>query len=365
VDVFLVKGEIYMTILLTNFFLCLLYAILAWFFRVRTKTRNFDKFFMAITFLQLVVVHSFIDPLSVPDLPSYQEMFSNIGSAKFGSDFTLRTLFNSDIEIGYLFFYKFVAFLSSNFVVFLLCVSLIIIGSYFYVIKKYSPYVFISIIMLLLTSFNQSIFVLRQHIAIAICLLSIPFVINRNQIKFLLIVFVAFLFHRTAVIFLPIYYLYGIKNDKILVVVCILVAFFIFFSKEIVFNFVNENINRYSSYDVEKYNSIINILIPLTLFLVMLLFMKGNIFKEGINKLLTCSLLFTLVYTITTIEFAGMGRLMTYFNSMYVLVVPITMKYIKNNELRYSFAICSVIMFFVHTFFTESILYLKDLEVLF
>ena len=237
-----------MTILLTNFFLCLLYAILAWFFRVRTKTRNFDKFFMAITFLQLVVVHSFIDPLSVPDLPSYQDLFFELKRTKGFAFFSLEGIEQIDIEPGYLLLTKLVSLLSNSFVIFLLCVSIIIIGSYFFVIKKYSPYTFISVIMLLLTSFNQSIFVLRQHIAMGLCLLTIPFVVKREQIKFLLIVFVAFLFHRTAVIWIPVYYLYGLKKDRNLLMIGFLGGIVSYLFANVIYGSILKSFSAYSAH---------------------------------------------------------------------------------------------------------------------
>jgi hypothetical protein len=124
---FFKKKKKYMTILLTNFFLCLLYAILAWFFRVRTKTRDFDKFFMAITFLQLVVVHSFIDPFSVPDLPSYYYMFFDVKEQNLSdfiiACFSMGDMVFIDIEPGYLLLTKIISLFSDNFTVFLFFVS--------------------------------------------------------------------------------------------------------------------------------------------------------------------------------------------------------------------------------------------------
>ena len=54
---------------------------------------------------------------------------------------------------------------------------------------------------------------LRQSIAISICLLAIESCKKRKLIRFLLLIFIAFLFHRTCVIFLLVYPFYGLKFD--------------------------------------------------------------------------------------------------------------------------------------------------------
>lgn len=362
-DVFLVKGEIYMTILLTNFFLCLLYAILAWFFRVRTKTRNFDKFFMAITFLQLVVVHSFIDPFSVPDLPSYHDMFFELKKIKGFSFFSLKGIEQIDIEPGYLLFAKLVSLLSNSFVVFLLCVSIIIVGSYFFVFKKYSPYPFISIIMLLLTSFNQSIFVLRQHIAIGLCLLTIPLIIKREQIKFLFIVFVAFLFHRSAFIWIPVYYLYGLKKDRNLLMIGFFGGIASYLFASVIYELVLNSFTAYNAYTGE--GSIVNLLIPSLVLVFYVIFLRKKIFDKGINRLVFVCLMLYFVLSIGFYDIEGVGRLSEFYFCMFTIAIPITINYIKQGVVKNMYAICSLVLFFILTFFTGKIEYFEDFRLLF
>ena len=54
---------------------------------------------------------------------------------------------------------------------------------------------------------------LRQAIAMSICLFSIEFVKKRKFIPFFLVVFLASTYHKTAIVFAVIYFLYGIKMD--------------------------------------------------------------------------------------------------------------------------------------------------------
>jgi hypothetical protein len=50
---------------------------------------------------------------------------------------------------------------------------------------------------------------LRQAIAICICLYAIEYCKKRKLIPFLLLVFLAYLYHRSAFVFAPVYFLYG------------------------------------------------------------------------------------------------------------------------------------------------------------
>ena len=51
---------------------------------------------------------------------------------------------------------------------------------------------------------------MRQAIAMCICLFAIEFCKKRKLIKFILFILLAMCFHQTAVVFLPVYFIYGI-----------------------------------------------------------------------------------------------------------------------------------------------------------
>lgn len=54
---------------------------------------------------------------------------------------------------------------------------------------------------------------LRQGIAMSICLFAIEACKKRNLFRFLILILLAFVFHRTCLVFLPVYFLYGLKFD--------------------------------------------------------------------------------------------------------------------------------------------------------
>lgn len=345
-----------MTILLTNFFLCLLYAMLAWFCRLKFKTRNLDKIFLGITFLQLIFVHSFIDPLSVPDLPSYQDEFYGKIKFYFGEESILSNLFGGGSELGFRLLSFMCSAIFNNFTIFLLIISVIIIGTYYRMIKKYSPYIFISVLLFLLTVFNQSLFVLRQHLAIAICLFAIPSILERRHIKFLIIVFIAFLFHRTALIFLPIYYLYGINNKIRLLVIMIVTFVILMILSENLFDLVVDNVNRYSNYEGE--HSIITYFLPLVVLIFYVFCLKSHVFDDGINKLVFILLILAFAISAAFVKNPGIGRLNVYYTCITILALPIALKFIKTDWLKVFSCFCIILLYFLQTFlFGDTISY--------
>jgi hypothetical protein len=59
-----------------------------------------------------------------------------------------------------------------------------------------------------------AVFILRQTLAFCICLWAVPFALERKPGRFLLVVACAFLFHRSALLFLVLYPLAGLRATK-------------------------------------------------------------------------------------------------------------------------------------------------------
>jgi hypothetical protein len=95
-------------------------------------------------------------------------------------------------------------------------------------IKKYSYYPLFSFLLLLSYSINASGFGYRQDLAIAISFCSFYFIVNNKLFLFLIFIFIANLFHQSALIFLPAYWVAKINwnNTKMLVFVMLLVIIY-------------------------------------------------------------------------------------------------------------------------------------------
>ena len=78
---------------------------------------------------------------------------------------------------------------------------------HFYTIKKYSPILYFSAFVFFCKFFLMSFVYLRQGLAMGLVWLSIPLLLNKKYVKFLVIVVIAFYFHRSAILFLPLLFI--------------------------------------------------------------------------------------------------------------------------------------------------------------
>lgn len=126
-------------------------------------------------------------------------------------------LTNGDfIEPTFTLISKFTKLLSNNdivsFQILIFIYALISIIAYGYIIKKYSSNRMLSIFILfpmymLNTNFGQ----IRYGIALALFIISIEFIINRDLKKYLMVVLIATLFHFTAIVAIPLYFLINLN----------------------------------------------------------------------------------------------------------------------------------------------------------
>lgn len=124
-------------------------------------------------------------------------------------------------EPGYTFFVLVVKYIWNSYTVFLVVHALVYYALVFSAFKKLSPYLFIS----LLVFYASSMGVLgsnRQLIALGIGLYALRYVIDKNTIKFFMLIAFASLIHITAVIFIIYYFLNKDIKQKWLFAILIL-----------------------------------------------------------------------------------------------------------------------------------------------
>lgn len=113
-----------------------------------------------------------------------------------------------DNEIGYNALSWFARSLSDSYAVLLTLIALIVVSCYVTtivrVVRRYETALFVFITLGVYTFFFNGA---RQGIAAALCFLAIPFLLQRRLVLYVLLVIVAVLFHQTAVVALPLYYL--------------------------------------------------------------------------------------------------------------------------------------------------------------
>lgn len=128
---------------------------------------------------------------------------------------------NEDGEIGYALFEKVMSLICNNYQVYLIVIAIIFMVSLGYFIYKNSIDCYISYIVFFTNFFLFfGVTGLRQTLAQAIFLgFGYNCIKRRKLLKFLLVVVVAISFHKSAIIFLPFYFIYNMKiNYKNLII---------------------------------------------------------------------------------------------------------------------------------------------------
>jgi len=126
-----------------------------------------------MTFFQAVMLHTFVDMSTVPDLGVYNRAFDYIEENIEVSD-------EIGMEKAFQIMMLIVGFFIPDFRFFLFVVSFLYLYFNYKTFGKYSPYITFSVIILLLAHFNQSLFVIRQYLSISILSLSYPYIIEKK-----------------------------------------------------------------------------------------------------------------------------------------------------------------------------------------
>lgn len=129
--------------------------------------------------------------------------------------YSIKNGYESRFEILFVLLNKLVYYVFNNVDwLFILC-SFITMRLVYKAIKQNSVDVGISIILLFSTRFYFYSFTqVRQYIAIAIFLYSIKYIIKKDFKKYLILILIAYGFHKTAIIYLPIYFVNKINLSR-------------------------------------------------------------------------------------------------------------------------------------------------------
>ncbi|MBS6051066.1 MAG: EpsG family protein [Haemophilus haemolyticus] len=175
------------------------------------------------------------------DYLMYKNIFESIRDyGKIESVKSLEIGFTSLIDLSLLF--------SDSSIFFFSLVALVILTFYFCGISNISNNIPFSILLFFITgTFFDTFNGLRQYIAAAILFYSICYIINNSAKKYIFFVMLAFLFHYTALVMLPLYWI--VRRKYSIKLISLVILFFILGSQFIdkVFHALL-SISRYSFY---------------------------------------------------------------------------------------------------------------------
>jgi hypothetical protein len=219
---------------------------------------------------------------------------------------------------------------------FFIFTSVLILLPLIYTTKKYSYREGISMIMFFTFPlfFFNSLSIVRQFVAISITLLTIKEVKERNFLKFLIIIITAFLFHNSALIFLPIYFLYTLKIKNIFYIIIFLVASSLkpilltvskFLFPEYYISYI-KNIGDQTGGNISFY-------IIFALFFIIIIFRK-KIIKNKIHNYFLNNLFFGIILYYLLLDYGHAWRISLYF-IIYVIYLLPNLFLLYKKEIKY------------------------------
>lgn len=319
-------------------------------------------FLVYLSFIVLVFFRSFVDIDSLPDLRPYYDIWNEVGVYDWNHFFNVLSWGWSSVERGYLLLTKVNSSLYDDFAFHLTVCSIISIGCFTGTMFKYSKYFWASMLVYFPLIFPMSSYVLRQYLAMSVLLLSIPFVVKRKIIPFLLILLLAYYLHSTALLFTPVFFLYGIKKKRNLLLISLSIIMVISVLLPILGDSLmgmGDTFEYYSNtyINAEKYSKgakLTSFFISSVYLFFYLFFLRENAFKDGINRLILICLLLSTVMSFMLTGVGLMFRIVAYFQMMYILAISKTMEYIKDRSIRIMFCVVVLSLNFIREFVMNS-----------
>lgn len=162
------------------------------------------------------------------DFPIYRNMFPQFGLFFDYEDILPKALFQEtklEIEWIYALINKIIFGYGFPFFMVTLVTAIIAISIKLFVIYKNVPFPILAALFYFLPlMFFDDAGQMRQGLGVAICLLSFQFIKSRNLVMFLLCMYIALGFHKTAIAFIPAYWLVKIPMNSVRIFWIIILA---------------------------------------------------------------------------------------------------------------------------------------------
>ncbi|WP_075109644.1 EpsG family protein [Bittarella massiliensis (ex Durand et al. 2017)] len=252
------------------------------------------------------------------DYGSYRNIFLEISSLQ------IKDFLQYNIEKGYALLNAVLCMFTQNFQWVVVLTSLVIWSLIGGAIYKYSKYPALSFLLVTSFLFYFSLSGIRQSIAIAITLIGFNYLKDKEFWKYIIVIFIAMMFHYTAAIMFLAYLFHRVKyNKKSIVILSVVFLTPLLFAKQI-FVLFTKIIPKYAHYgygeSLQMYvkgMSWKSTIIAIFIFLVMLLFHKRMVLIDKKNSVYLHLSFLSLLITLYQTKINVMDRF-PYFLNIYI-----------------------------------------------
>ena len=261
--------------------------------------------------------------------------------------------FEELIEPGYQFLEYTLLRLTNEYYWLFFITALIVVYCYLTIIKKYSVNYWFSVFLFITLGVYTFFFNgLRQGLAMAIFALALPSLLEKRLVSYIVICFLASLFHTTALFMIPFYFLVNLRIKPIYKILATFLGSL--FVSRFLIEYISASNDRYESYaaaDQEGGGYVTLGFYTLLIFVLYLIIRIYNIRDKQFMQLFTfyaIGVVFIIPIALLGGNPSGPQRLLTYFTWTLVLILPIVFKRINNIYIT-SLAVILFIIYFTLT----------------
>lgn len=219
------------------FFICLYWFIHNDFKYNKRKTIPSTGLFVFFIAIQLILLLSMRAKTIGIDTISYYNRFHSYSSMSWAD------IFHDDRqELGFSALIKIISYFTDDYQLLLLCSAILTIVPIAIIINKYSSNVFLSFLLFICFGYFGFMFSgIRQGIAYGFIVYSYKFIRERKLLPFLLTIYLASLFHKSAFVFFPAYFIACLKIDKYTIAAYGILWIIAFAFKNTIYNLFENN----------------------------------------------------------------------------------------------------------------------------
>ena len=328
------------------YFICIAVILIIYsLLNIYSRNHTFDKkkYFLIIVGFILIFLSTFRANTVSSDLSLYLNIFDStkdisifdiiINSLSLDHLF-MTEVYNGTYEVGYVLFNKLIYTFFDIDIAFKFFSSLFINITILWFIYKQSNNELLSVILYICFGYYlQSFIIIRQYMALCLLIISLHYLLNNDNKKYFILIFLAFLFHKTSICFIILYFLkkywnYIYKKSNYLIGF-IIILFII--SPPIIYFLINKFYPYYS--DIMIIGEGIKLFFVLLIILFLPFFFKRITFKS-LQKFniffILCAI--GVIIQLFTYHFSLLNRLAIYFQFYFIIFIPryfITKKYNK------------------------------------
>lgn len=327
--------------------LIFLFIFLFGFLEITSLSKKSSRVLFLISLLAVWALQAFRWTSGTDWLP-YWDYFVNTESC---ADY-----FESQFEAGFAAFNYIIGLFTRNYTIYLMLYSALLMCLYYKIARDSSIY----LCLVLLFFYCTTIFPVRQMLAMGFVFCSYKYIVDRQFIKFLIVIFLAFSIHRTAIIFLPVYFIARYHFSNTVLIVFYLTGVFLgiegFIFDWILNIFLRVGLGMEgaaadkllfylsANQDAEtiSFTRFLFSMLSNFVWIVLFLYFRKKISNEYYNVLLNIYFINLFLNRLFVIAFSDLTRISLFFTGAFILLMTMILAHIKSSNRVILYVLVSV-----------------------